>query len=341
NIKRLQLNLNLMSVIKGDNYEINGVELENPKIYAKVLKSGKANWDIMKVDSTETAEQDTSSSDFNAALKKYSIKNGSIVYDDSSLDFYIALNNVNHSGKGDFTQDLFVLDTESDIEKLTVKYGAIPYLNGVTLTANLPLDIDLANMKFSLRENTIKLNELILSLVGSLSMPNDTDMVIDVKFNAQQSDLKNFLSLIPAMYASNFKDLQASGNFGFKGFAKGTYSENSLPAFDIDLNIENGKIKYTTLPSAINDIQVKAKISNPDGIADHTVINIPAFHLAFDKAPLDGKLLIKTPISDPYLDLELKGALDLKQLTTIFPIEDTKLEGLLQANVLAAGNKST
>ncbi len=341
NIKRLQLNLNLMSVIKGNNYEINGIELEEPQIYAKVLKSGKANWDIMKSDSTKIPEQDTSASDFKAALKKYTIKNGNIIYDDASLDFYLALNNVNHSGKGDFTQDLFVLDTESEIEKLTVKYGAIPYLNGVTLTANLPLDIDLANMKFALKENSIKLNELVLSLVGSLAMPNDKDMLIDVKFNAEQSDLKNFLSLIPSMYASNFKDLQASGNFGFKGFAKGTYNENSLPAFDIDLNISNGKIKYASLPSAINDIQVKAKISNPDGVVDNTVIDIPAFHLAFDKAPLDGRLLVKTPISDPYLDLALKGALDLKQLTTIFPIENTKLEGLLQANVLVAGHKST
>ncbi len=341
NIKHLQLNLNLMSVIKGEKYEINEVKLDEPKIYAKVLKSGKANWDIVKADSTETSPKDTSSSDFKAALKRYSIKNGNIIYDDSSLDFYMALNNVNHSGKGDFTQDLFILDTDSQIEKLTVKYGAVPYLNGVTLDANLPLDIDLANMKFALKENTIKLNELVLSLVGSLAMPNDTDMVIDVKFDAQKSDLKNFLSLIPSMYASNFKDLQASGKFGLQGFAKGTYNEKSLPAFDVNLNIENGKLKYTSLPSAINDIQIKAKISNPDGITDHTIIDVPAFHLAFDKAPLDGKLLVKTPISDPYLDLALKGALDLKQLTTIFPLKDMTLSGILNADIVASGKKST
>lgn len=231
-----------MSVIKGDKYQINEVKLDEPKIYARVLKSGKANWDIVKSDSTKTSPQDTTASSFKAALKKYEIKNGNIIYDDASLNFYMALNNINHSGKGDFTQDLFVLDTESNIEKLTVKYGGIPYLNGVHLEAGLPLDIDLAKMKFTLKENTIKLNELVLSLVGSLAMPNDTDMVIDVKFDAEKSDLKNFLSLIPTMYASNFKDLQASGKFGLKGFAKGIYNEKSLPAFDINLNIENGKV---------------------------------------------------------------------------------------------------
>lgn len=63
--------------------------------------------------------------------------------------------------------------------------------------------------------------------------------------------------------------------------------------------------------------------------------------MAFDKAPLDGKLLVKTPISDPYLDLALKGALDLKQLTTIFPLKDMALSGLLNADITASRNKST
>ncbi|WP_448635503.1 hypothetical protein [Pedobacter panaciterrae] len=52
NIKQLQLNVNLMSVIKGEKYEIKSINLEEPKILAKVLKSGQANWDIAKKDST-------------------------------------------------------------------------------------------------------------------------------------------------------------------------------------------------------------------------------------------------------------------------------------------------
>ncbi|MFD1631606.1 AsmA-like C-terminal region-containing protein [Pseudopedobacter beijingensis] len=341
NIKSLKVNLNIMSVIKGDKYEINSVDLREPKIYARVLKSGKANWDIMKPDTTEKAPGDTTPTNFKAALKKYSIEKGNVVYDDASMNFYLAMDNLNHSGKGDFTQDLFVLDTDSEIEKLTLKYAGIPYLNGVTLKAKLPLDIDMKQMKFTLGKNQILLNELVLSLVGSLAMPNDTDMLVDVKFNAEKSDLKNFLSLIPAIYSENFKDMQATGKFGLNGFAKGTYNEQSLPAFDVDLTIENGKIKYNALPSAINDIQVKANIANPDGNLDHTTVNIPAFHLAFDKAPLDGKLIVKTPMSDPYVDMALKGTLDLKQLTTIFPLKDIKLDGILHADVMAAGNKST
>lgn len=340
NIKQLQLNLNLMSVIKGKTYEIRSINLDEPTIYAKVLKSGRANWDILKPDST-TKTADTSKSAFNVALQKYAIEKGRITYDDASLNFFLQADNLNHKGTGDFTQDLFTLKTQSDIEKLTVKYGGIPYLNKVKLDAELPLDIDMKQMKFTFGENKIKLNELLLSAVGYLAMPNDKDMVMDFKFDAQKSDLKNFLSLIPAIYATNFKDLEASGKFAMNGNAKGTYNDKSIPAFNVNLTIEDGKIKYPSLPSAINHIQVKSTIANPDGIMDHTVVNIPAFHLEFGAAPIDGRLLVKNPMSDPFVDMALKGNLDLKQLTAIFPMKDMTLSGVLAADVQAAGRKSS
>ncbi|WAC39140.1 AsmA-like C-terminal domain-containing protein [Pedobacter sp. SL55] len=340
NIKQLQLDLNLMSVIKGETYEINAVSLQQPAIFAKVLKSGKANWDIMKPDSA-AKPTDTASTAFKAALEKYSIEEGKITYDDASLNFFLQAENLNHSGKGNFTQDIFTLTTLSDIKKLTVKYGGIPYLNGVVLDASLPLEMDMKQMKFTFGENKIKLNELVLSAVGYLAMPNQTDMVMDLKFDAQQSDLKNFLSLIPAIYAANFKDMEATGKFGVDGVVKGTYNEKTIPTFNLNLAIANGKIKYPSLPSAINNIQVKANIANPDGVLDHTVVNIPAFHLEFGKAPLDGRLLVKNPMSDPFVDMALKGNLDLKQLTTIFPLKDMTISGVLNADVQAAGRKSS
>lgn len=340
NIKQLQLDLNLMSVIKGETYEINAVSLQEPTILAKVLKSGKANWDIMKPDSAATPS-DTASTAFKVALEKYSIEKGKITYDDASLNFFLQAENLNHSGKGNFTQDIFTLTTLSDIEKLTVKYGGIPYLNSVVLDASLPLEMDMKQMKFTFGENKIKLNELVLSAVGYLAMPNQTDMVMDLKFDAQQSDLKNFLSLIPAIYAANFKDMEATGKFGVDGVVKGTYNEKTIPTFNLNLGIVDGKIKYPSLPSAINNIQVKANIANPDGVMDHTVVNIPAFHLEFGKAPLDGRLLVKNPMSDPFVDMALKGNLDLKQLTTIFPLKDMTISGVLNADVQAAGRKSS
>jgi hypothetical protein len=340
NVRQLQLNVNVWSALTGSSYNIKSIRLDEPRIFAKVLKSGKANWDIAKADSVSAAKPDTSKASFKVALNKYVIEKGNVKYDDASLGLVMELNNLNHSGKGDFSQDLFTLNTKSDIEKLSVKYNGIPYLKQVRLEAELPIEIDRKQMKFSFAENKIKLNELILSLVGSLAMPNETDMVLDFKFDAKESELKNFLSLVPAIYASNFKDMEATGKFAMNGMAKGTYNTHLLPAFDVKLSIEDGKIKYPALPSAIQHIRLNSQISNADGILDHTVIQIPAFHLEFGDAPIDGHLLLKNPMTDPFVDLALKGKLDLKQLTAIFPMKDMTLSGILDADVQAAGRKS-
>ncbi|WP_316824294.1 AsmA-like C-terminal region-containing protein [Pedobacter miscanthi] len=126
---------------------------------------------------------------------------------------------------------------------------------------------------------------------------------MDFKFDAGQSDLKNFLSLIPA--------------------------------------IEHGKIKYPSLPSAINNIRVKLNANHPDGVIDHTIVNVPAFHFEFGQMPVDGRLLLKNPVTDPFIDMALKGKLDLKQLTSIFPVKEMTLSGILDADVAAAGKKSS
>ena len=78
NVKQLQLNVNLLSVIKGETYQIKSVDLNGPTIYARVLKSGKTNWDIMKKDSAEN-NNDTAKTAFKVALQKYAIENGNIL----------------------------------------------------------------------------------------------------------------------------------------------------------------------------------------------------------------------------------------------------------------------
>src|SRR3990170_7564444 len=53
-VKNLSATVDLMSVIKGEQYKIRGILLDNPRIHAIVLSNGKANWDITKPDSSKT-----------------------------------------------------------------------------------------------------------------------------------------------------------------------------------------------------------------------------------------------------------------------------------------------
>ena len=127
--KNLTVGLNLMSVIKGDQYKIKKIILDHPRIHALVMKNGKANWDVTKPSTDTTKAAPAEPSKFKMSLKKFQIKDGYIMYDDASMGFKAEMYDMNNTISGDFTSDNFLLETLTEIEKFTMSYGGITYLN--------------------------------------------------------------------------------------------------------------------------------------------------------------------------------------------------------------------
>lgn len=340
NIKELNVVVDIMSVINGETIKIKSLNLDHADLKFKVLQSGKSNWDIAKADTTSTAPADTTPTNFSIALKSYSLTNSSIVYDDKSLTFYTALKNVNHSGKGDFTQDLFTLLTKTEADELTVGYGGVNYLNKVKVDADAAIDMNLKDFVFTFKDNVIHLNELLINFAGMVAMP-DTNIDLDLTFDAQKSEFKNFLSLVPALYSSSFDKLTANGKFALKGYYKGRMNAISMPGFGLNILVENGNFKYPDLPTGVNNVQLQLNVEDKDGVFDHTIIDMKKLHVEFGAEPFDASLLLKTPESDPDISTEIKGTIDLGNIMKIVPLEGTKLSGIIKANMLAKGKLST
>ncbi len=160
-VKQLAVTVNLMSVIKGEEIEINRVYLNEPRINVRVLKDGRANYDITKPDTTQ-APEDTSATSFKIGLKQFQIVKGDVIYDDASLGVYTHLVGLNHESSGDLTADETTLKTLTDIAELTVGYGGINYLSHVASKLKADIHADLKNFKFTLKENELQLNQLFL-----------------------------------------------------------------------------------------------------------------------------------------------------------------------------------
>ncbi len=333
--------LDLMSVIKGEKVKIRSVLLDQPNINAIVLKNGKSNWDISKP-STDTTKKvaDTTSSKFNIALKKFEIRNANIIYDDRQGGMYANVQNLSHTLSGDFTQDDFLLKTLTTSDAVTFKMGAITYLSKAKSSIKADVDANMKDMKFTFKENEMSLNELVLGFDGNVAMKGD-DILMDIKYAVKKSDFKNFLSLIPAIYSKDFKDLQSSGKLGFEGFAKGTYNAKQMPAFALKLIVENGMFKYPALPSPVNNVQINLAVTNPDGNLDHTKIELSKMHFEIANDPFDAKLIVTNPIKDPTVDASLKGKINLDNITKIVPLENgMKVSGLITCDFAAKAKVS-
>ena len=336
--RQIDLDINLMSVISGDQIKINSIALDKPVMYFLVNKDGKPNWDIAKPSSEPQKASEPSK--FKASLKEYTVTDGFIVYQDLTMPFYLKLAGVNHSGSGDFTQDLFVLSTKTNAQTVDLSYGGIKYISNAHALADADIDMDMKNFKFTFKNNKIQLNELNIGFGGYVMMP-DSNIDMDLKFSAAQTEFKNFVSIVPAVYSPQFKELKASGTMALEGFIKGRYNAVMMPGFGLSLKIGNGMFRYPTLPSSVDNVNVDLAINNPDGIPDHTLINLSKFHVEMNHDPFDARLVLKTPVSDPDLDMFLKGRVDLSGIGKFVPLEKgTDLSGVITADLTAKGRMS-
>lgn len=342
NIGEMAITLDIMSILKGDKIKIKAIKLDQAKLYFHVLANGKANWDITMPDSVNkaAAPADTGSS-FKISLQKYSIKNSSLVYNDESLKMLFRIDNLNHEGKGDFTESLFDLSTKTSSSAVTFTYDGVSYLSKSVTKLDAVLEMDINKMKFAFKDNELMLNNFLVKFNGFVEMPAN-DIVMDLSFEAPETQLKNLISLIPAIYSKDFDKIKTDGKMAFKGNVKGIYNDKSMPAYHVSLTVENGSIQYPSLPTAINNLNIDMKVDCADGETDHTVIDIKKLHLALGKEPFDMRLLAKTPISDPYIDATIKGKINLGDLKNFMPLpEGTVLNGLMNADLALKGNYST
>lgn len=336
NIGSANASLDLMSVIKGEQYKIEAISLEDASLNAIVNKEGIANWNILKP-STDTA----TSKPFALALNKLALDNINLYYDDLKGSTSLKIVNLNHKGKGDFASEILDYTSSTAIEKLSFSQGLITYLKEATLNLESSVNIDQTQHKYTFKENKLILNRLGLLLNGFIQIPDSTKAVMDISFNADKTDFKSLLSLIPAVYSKDFKDIVASGILKLDGMAKGTLQGDAYPAFALNLKVDNGKFQYPKLPTAVTDVFIDAHINNPGGNLDKTLINVPDLRLKLANEPIVAKLKVATPISDPNVDLSAKGKINLADVQKFYPLEGVqKLTGNAHVDLTVKAKKS-
>ncbi|HTE09431.1 MAG TPA: AsmA-like C-terminal region-containing protein [Chitinophagaceae bacterium] len=338
--KDIDVAVNIMSVIKGSEYKIYSVRVDEPRIHAIVTKEGKANWDIVKPD-TAAITPATEQKPFQLNLQSYAISNGYIRYDDATSNMSSEITGLNHSGSGDFTSDLFTLSTKTGADAVSFSYGNIPYLSKTKITVDAAIQVDNKTNKYSFKTDKVILNELKLTTEGFFQLVNDSVYNMDIIYDAPSTDFKNILSLIPVIYQKDFASVKTNGKALFNGFVKGIYSSKQIPAYNLNLAVKDGFFQYPDLPKPVKNINFSVKVDNPDGITDHTVVNIPQGHIEIDNDPFDFRLLIKTPVSDMFVDGAAKGKLDLSKVAQLVKLEaGTQLAGLLNADIHVNGYMS-
>ena len=333
-VGKASVTVDIFSAIKGQAYEIKSITVRHPRIYLKVLPDSSANWNIYHPSEDTTAPQN-----FTLKLKNIAIENAEVIYDDRLLNTMVKVEEMNNKLSGDLTAETTSLKTLTFIKSLTVDYGGVRFLNKAECDLKADIDANLKDMIFTLKDNEIRINQLYLGIDGNVQML-DEGYGLDLSFSSRQTSFKNLLSLVPSIYAKDFEKLTATGEMKFQGKIKGNYTETSFPAYDIVLEVINGKFQYPSLPAAVENVAIHAAVNNPDGQPDNLSIHLDHLHVEMAHNPIDMSFLLKHPISDPWIKATINGKLDLAQLKNIYPL-GIDIKGLINADISLQGNIST
>ena len=328
----LSLRIDVLKAFKGE-FELKEFTLDKPKLKLKVLENGMANWDIVPASTTETTSAEPDTTAFALQLKELSLKDAQVIYEDLQLNVFTELKGLNATLKGALSTDQSEISTNLTIDGLTVNYEGVSYLSNVKTRFQALFLVDLKNEIYTFKKNSLYLNDLGLGFDGSVGINGDQYTIL-LNFETQNTAFKQLLSLVPVVYASSFESIETEGTFSLKGFVKGAYSETQMPAYGLDLQVNNASFKYPELPVGVNSINGKASVESKTGQPDDTKINISDFKFKVANQPFAMAMSLSTPVSDPNFSLSANGTLDFKQLAQVLPPEfRSKMEGKLTADL--------
>ena len=324
--------VNLKDILfKKDNepYKLLGFSIADAVVNIRMNEAGKGNFDIAK-STSETPEEEPSNVSLD--LNEYSIENLRFTFKDDSSKMSVIVDSLYHKGKGNFANQVLDLETTTSL-KLSFASDGTAFLRNNVVTLDAILGIDLNQQKYTLKDNTLKLNNLELNFDGFVQLLDDGQLY-DLSFKTPKTTFKNCLDLVPAVYTKSIEGVQTTGEFTINGKVAGKYTPTTIPKLDIRMLSQDASFKYPSLPKSVKNINIDIKIGNDTEKLEDTYVNINRFAFTIDQDAFSAKALLRNLTGNMLVDADLKGTINLANIQKAYPVDlDLDLKGILKADV--------
>lgn len=340
--RRITVVVNLMSLVGDEGFEVRKIILASPALHAHKLADGAVNWDVMKPSepADTTAAEKSAPSSFRLSVRDFRLTDAVIRYEDDSTGMELRTAPLSLRLSGDMSAESTQLDLDLLAGGVDFTQGGVPLLHDAELALDAEIDADLAEGRFTFSRNTLRLNAIEMRLDGWVQQVGDA-LAMDVSAGCSEVRFKDLLSLIPAFYKHEFRSLAASGELSMELWARGQMHGAQLPAFELKTEVHNGSFQYSSLPKAVTDINIAAKVSNAGGELDKTEVEISEFGLKMAGNSLSATGYATNLMSDPTFRATLSGRVDLGAIREVYPLEKgIDLAGRIAASMKLSGRMS-
>jgi len=329
-VKSISFEMSVQELFKNDGpIVVNSIQIDEAILTIKSDKFGNKNYDIAKESEDISTDNDTN---FKLNIEDYAIRNSAVTYIDEASNTVVNISALNHSGKGNFSTDFSELNTTTEAMVSFSKDGT-NYLNTNSIKLDALIALDLAENKYTFKENTLLISQLALEFDGFVKLLEDGSE-IDITFKNTGSTFKEFLAVIPESYSKDIEGVTTTGGFKIDGFVKGLVTETRIPKMDIKMVANNASFKYPDLPKKVEAISINTSIINDTGNSDDTYVSIRDLQFRIDQDVFKSSATIKNFTKNMLVDATIDGSLNLANISKAYPVElDTELSGILKAKL--------
>ncbi len=330
--------INSFDYVRDGHIDITRIFLVKPLLHAHVEPDGSTNFSILKKDTTAT--DTTSTTDVVLHLEHLVIEDGHISYIDEVSDNLFDAQGFNFDGKGEFSSSEFDMSTKISSHTASLKWEGRSFFERKKIDLDLLLALDRLKNSILIKESDIKINTFSFLLTGGMTLHPDR-YEVDINFSSPKTTLIELLSLTN-FFHDNIKNIQSDGKVHFAGFVKGNYipGTDSVPKFEVKLEVKEGTLKIDTVDESIDDIHFDLLVSNNVGHKDSTEIEMDSVFFGVKEHSVQGHAHIHRLVNS-HVDALIVGSIHAEDLLAVYPIRGLKAEGELNFNIEAVGNYSS
>jgi hypothetical protein len=321
--ERVNLHFNIKNIWNGK-YEIEKVKLRDGFAKPVIYRNGSNNYTFWKQSTGKTNDS------LSFSLNELSVENFTINYQDRSSRIATNLLVRKTLFSGEFSRDEYSMRSVSELLINEVRSDSSVYLKNKDLKADV--DLIVKGNEYALTAAEVKLNDLMLHAKGNLVYSDSLEMA-DVKFNAPDLDISQLLSLLPARLKGRMNDYKSGGAFNVEGSFLWAANKKKYDLV-VNLGVRNGNITHIESGTSVEKLNVGGKLIMSDKSSSLQLKGISATILNDE---ISGECSVKD-FNDPYLTVDLKSRLDLRNLISFWPIDTvSELKGKISLEGNAEG----
>jgi len=334
-LERFELRVNPFSALRKD-LVVKSILLDRPLINGQVLENGQVSWDIASGSGSLDEEEEADGggvSSMRVSLKHLAIMDGRVYYVDEQGGVDASLEGFDLELRGNFSMDETRMELSAGIERINAKMGGIRYMKDGNFEMEVVAGANLLENRFTLEKTLISLNGLSLGAEGQVILQEEGAMEMDLRYFSRETSFQTLLSLVPAIYLTDFASLETRGNLQLEGTVRGVIKDTLMPDATLKLMVTDGYFAYPDLPKDVSDVQLSLHVDYKGTDMDATTVDLERFHFLLGGNPFEVKLTVDHPVSDMHVAGTAKGLIDFASLKEAVPMEDLALEGKLETDL--------